>query len=568
MEKRLMDREVLCILDTRQIQRFMFRSNTMTDTIGASDLIKHILDDAIAYALDHVDPPVPRDKADLSIDPDADIPYLHDPDMLFQLVNCTAGNALFIARTGELAQKIIRKASRYYLENAHALDLTAVAVERTDVMGHDIFELYRKLNAVKASSETLEPLGCLPVCKHEHNTGQPIVGFDEELGDPVSASSVLRRREARLRDKLFRLQDIATTLGHDGKRYRAVLHADGNNMGITIGRFAQNATDYETGIRMRRALNKNIKSTVERVMGQTLQDLAAYYEHITGSSEGFDRQFQIIHVGGDDINCVCNATMAFPFLRFFYANLEGAVMLKSGSVEVPLYMCAGVAFVTEDCAYHPAFTLAEECCSNAKKIAKKEENLVGGLAANWIDFQVLDNPKSQNLEMLRERSYTTSEKMSAGITFVSQKLNEGASLVLEKGHERSKADATGFAAILPEISLLERPYFVGPGGNGEERTTLSLIRRVCALKELRLSSADEMALRQSYRAGVLEFLVFVARMRVKGIDLIELLGEPLWEDGDGFHATWFDAVDVSDFVPIEAAELLMSELGGDDRENH
>jgi PTS system sucrose-specific IIC component len=118
-------------------------------------------------------------------------------------------------------------------------------------------------------------------------------------------------------------------------------------MGITIGRFAQNATDYETGIRMRRALNKNIKSTVERVMGQTLQDLAAYYEHITGSSEGFDRQFQIIHVGGDDINCVCNATMAFPFLRFFYANLEGAVMLKSGSVEVPLYMCAGVAFVTE-----------------------------------------------------------------------------------------------------------------------------------------------------------------------------------------------------------------------------
>jgi hypothetical protein len=158
--------------------------------------------------------------------------------------------------------------------------------------------------------------------------------------------------------------------------------------------------------------------------------------------------------------------------------------------------------------------------------------------------------------------------MSAGITFVSKKLNEGASLVLEKGHERSKADATGFAAILPEISLLERPYFVGPGGNGEERTTLSLIRRVCALKELRLSSADEMALRQSYRAGVLEFLVFVARMRVKGIDLIELLGEPLWEDGDGFHATWFDAVDVSDFVPIEAAELLMSELGGDDRENH
>lgn len=34
MDKELMGKEVLGILDTRQIQRFMFRSNSYVDTLG------------------------------------------------------------------------------------------------------------------------------------------------------------------------------------------------------------------------------------------------------------------------------------------------------------------------------------------------------------------------------------------------------------------------------------------------------------------------------------------------------------------------------------------------------
>ena len=74
MDKELMDREVLCILDTRQIQRYMFQSNTMLDTVGASDLMIHILDDAILNALRTVNPPVPEDQYDFSLDPEGDSP--------------------------------------------------------------------------------------------------------------------------------------------------------------------------------------------------------------------------------------------------------------------------------------------------------------------------------------------------------------------------------------------------------------------------------------------------------------------------------------------------------------
>ena len=43
----------------------------------------------------------------------------------------------------------------------------------------------------------------------------------------------------------------------------------------------------------------------------------------------------------------------------------------------------------------------------AKKAAKENCNLRNGLAGNWIDFQLLGNPNSQNLDMLREQSETT-----------------------------------------------------------------------------------------------------------------------------------------------------------------
>ena len=65
MEKDLMDKEVLCIIDTRQIQRYMFRSNTFLDTVGGSDLMVHILDDAIRDAMVSIDTPLSEEEYSL-----------------------------------------------------------------------------------------------------------------------------------------------------------------------------------------------------------------------------------------------------------------------------------------------------------------------------------------------------------------------------------------------------------------------------------------------------------------------------------------------------------------------
>lgn len=524
MDKELLDCEVLCFLDTRQIQRYMFRSNTMLDTVGASDLMIHILGDAILHALRTVDPPVPEDQYDFSLDPEGEIPYFRNPSVQFQLITCLAGNAIFIARTGALAQKIFRSVSRYYLKHGRTLNLCAAAVEKTDNLGNDISSLYRKLNAAKAASDTLEPMGTLPVCIRERRTGEPVVGHDPLIGDPVSTSSRIRRQEARLRNNPVTMEDIHTSPGHDGKNYRAVIHADGNNIGITIGRILQGSSDYETGIRTRRVIGQNLKDTIRGMMDRTLKELEDYYHRVTGKSDGFEKEFLKANVAGDDINCVCNAWLAFPFFRFFYANLKGACIWKTETEEVPLYVCMGIAYVTEDNAYHPAFSLAEDCCRSAKKAAKENCNLRNGLAGNWIDFQLLGNPNSQNLDMLREQSYMTAEG----------------------------------------ISLLTRPYCLDPEAEGQENSIRKLLDRIRVMKTLKLDTDQDVLFRQSYLLGKEDFRAFLARMKNRGTDLTALLGRPLYTDSEKQqHATWFDASELMCFVPDEFAGLDFKAAEGD-----
>lgn len=257
MEKDLMDKEVLCILDTRQIQRYMFRSNTFLDTVGGSDLMVHILDDAIRDAMVSIDTPLSEEEYSLSMEPEVSaIPYFILPNVKFQLIISTAGNALAIVRTGALCQKIIRRISRYYLEHAYSLNLSAAAVLKTDNLGNDIFNLYTKLNNIKAASDISDPLGTLPVIMRERHTGEPAVLFDKDGGDYISGSSVIRRKEAGKRKELFDIKDIRTTRIGGKADYLAYIHADGNNLGITIGGILQKTPDYIQGIIARRMINR------------------------------------------------------------------------------------------------------------------------------------------------------------------------------------------------------------------------------------------------------------------------------------------------------------------------
>ncbi len=514
MDNHLLDKEVLCILDTRQIQRFIFHSNSMRDAIGGGLLVSHILPDAILNALSTLEPGLGPDEYDLNTDPDAEIPYFTGKHVQFQLMTCAAGNAMFLARTGELAGKVIRKTARYYLEHAYSLNLTAAAVEKTGDMAADIFNLYQKLNAVKASAEMQEPLGTLPVCIPERKTGDPVVTIDRKNGEYISESSLLRRAESDRQGKIPDLQMIHTTTASDRKEYRAVIHADGNNLGITIGRILAAACSYEEGIRIRRKINRDIEQNYAGIVRKTLGELEQYYTEVLNGND-FKHEIQVVNRAGDDINCICNANLVFPFLILFFNNLKGCMIWDSGGISVPLYDCAGVAFVTKTHDFHTAFQLAEACCGNAKKTAKLDKNLRDGLAGNWVDFYVSEHSGLPDLEALRETYYVTREGSR----------------------------------------LLVRPYCLDPEAEGTPVSFALLIERMLKIQEL--SSDKGLELMHSYLMEKAEFWRWTGQMKKKGIDLTKILGAPFFEDKEkNRYFSWYDPAELSDFIPSGMERLL------------
>ena len=515
MDLNLMDKEVLCVLTTRRIQHYIFFNNSFVDTFGGNLIIGNILNNGIQFALSHIDAPLQPEEYDLSNDPNAPIPYFNDKNVKVQQVLCSAGNALLIIRTGALAQKIIRKISRYYLDNAYSLNMMAAVVEKTNDMGNDVLRLYQKLDQIKATAYTLEPMGALPVTMREEKTGMPVITFDPERGDYISRESQLRRLASRKHWSAARTTKIHATKHRDNKEYWSVVHLDGNNFGITISNILKDTPNYEEGIRARRQINSNIESGYKRIVSRTMTDLENFYVANIGRAEDFPSEFQLVHQGGDDLNYMGSIRLMFPFLKFFYKHVDGEFMWNTPQLKIPFYICAGLAFVTTDYDFHSAYQLAEECCKSAKTEAKKKHNLRNGLAGNWIDYQISDNPHAQRLSLLRDKIYTT-----------------------EDG-----------------LRLYLHPYCLDKESEDETRSYRKFLQRVKNVRQLPSFIRKTDIMRWLYGMEKHEFYNWIEFQKEKGVDFKAWLGEPLYRDTDGTnYATWFDAAELADFLPAELGD--------------
>ena len=259
-----MDREVLCIMDIRQIQTFLFRVNSQEAVKGGDRLVKNILTDALAWAVKAVDPPLREEQVDLSFEAsDAPIPWFADPGIQVQMIDAVAGNAMLLFRTGALCQKVLHKVSRYVLEHSYGLDFAAAAAAKTDSLADDINSLYDRLDACKTDFPSSHPLPPLPAVLVEPNTGEPAVLVRGD-GTPVSRSELIRTEGIRGETSL---SDIHTGIGPGGRVCRAVMHLDGNNMGIMIGKAVKLAEGHLDTHSKSVVMNKDFLKEVAEAAG-------------------------------------------------------------------------------------------------------------------------------------------------------------------------------------------------------------------------------------------------------------------------------------------------------------
>lgn len=532
---------ILAMYDVRGIQKYIFRTPDLKSAIGASALVEGIIERALKESLSLYEEQtgkVLRKDLDWYVEGEGPKAYQEDTYDV-QVLYIGGGNAFVVYRniqtersdsktggfgsvesfSGSLASSINRLMAKYVLESTYSLQLAVAMVKKTDDYQADQQNVRREMDQVKRSMSAATPFGATPAVKIDGRTGYPLTAH----GDREELSTEARnKRNAAARKRWYYLEDekkidsLRTKKGVDSTI--AVIHIDGNNLGLRIRSLLKDKGTYQEGVSTQRLISYRIdhsyKAAFERMkqlteaVGKTSRQLSIKEKDI----------FVIpVVTAGDDITYVCNGQLALMSVQFFAREISRCSMAETPTDQddgrYSFSICAGIAFANSHFPFHIAYDVAEECCGNAKKTAKSKENLQGERIGNWVDFHICKNVQARNLKVLREKEYVTS-----------------------LGEE-----------------LLIRPYYIACGTEKEGTVLGNLAKGTRTLESLAKSIvyfAEGERIPRSY-AKLLRNTYPMGKYEVKHLCAFLQSRKHLMPDGsfkmyEGNQALWYDALEMMD----------------------
>ena len=209
-----------------------------------------------------------------------------------------------------------------------------------------------------------------------------------------------RKKGLEIRDKnsaLKMLDNLVTKKGEES--LLAVVHADGNNMGIKIGQMLQGETSYDVCVtKMRRFTKDTADAFVTdglEAMDRCQKELQEKYRGSNINEKSFF--YRKIIADGDDMTFICNARFVMDYVKAYLDAVKKHKDKKQSEWEYS--SCAGICIFHSHYPFAKAYSLAEQACDSAKQKVHgsevKEES--------WIDFHYIHNGVGGNLEQIREQ---------------------------------------------------------------------------------------------------------------------------------------------------------------------
>ena len=359
------------------IQGFIFQTNTLREIAGASELVEQICTNKFAEAIgSNVD--------DLKNDTNA--------------IVTAAGNIKYVFKNEEQCKAVVLKFPKTVMKFAPGITISQSVVKVDgEIEKKHLDELERRLRTQR--NKPLRPFDVgLMAMKRSRKTGLPAV---EKSGNDYFDLGTIKKRKAvedekpkkneppkysRLLKALFGKTMVGeTTLDFakitktksENYSWLAVVHADGNNMGLALQKLGDYAKDihgqsYINVLReFSQLLDLSTKNAANRAYLETVRKIELK-PHDT-------IPFRPIVIGGDDLTIVCRGDIALHFTKLFleYFQDETKANFKSIAENVSflkdgLTACAGIAYIKESYPFHYGYHLAETLCGEAKKVAKDE----------------------------------------------------------------------------------------------------------------------------------------------------------------------------------------------------
>jgi len=426
---------VLTIVDTAAIQQYVFGSNQLRHSVGASYLVHWATHDAVIEALRPPEMGRSNVKADGTIDPAL---WIERGDVDCELVYMGGGNAVLLFREPRLAVTFTRALTTRILDQAPGLGIVVTHVDMrwdlvhsaaNDSLAQKVQAAIQAVNRKKMErSATSSPLLGLSVTATCQYTGLPASYDLKEQPDReylrVSAevaaktdSQVVKAANQRLRtmvgDALPAEWDFVFDFEQLGVKnefsFLAVVHADGNGMGERVKHIAQRWSEPDQNrayIAAMRAFSESIEAAAQKALHATVRDLVGAIQ-----SGKLDKKVQVhaqtlpfrpIVFGGDDITFVCDGRLGLSLCERYLHLLQQEVL----DDKKQLYVRAGIALVKTHYPFAAAYGLAEELAAEAKVIIREQAKLGRGAEHSALDWHFGVTGIVDDIERIRVREFT------------------------------------------------------------------------------------------------------------------------------------------------------------------
>jgi hypothetical protein len=426
-----------------------------------------------------------------------------------EVIYAGGGNFLALFREQVNAEKFLSELSRKVLFEAPGLQLVGhlkefVWDETSEDQDQSLSRaVTRILNELKDQRNeqplTVGTLG-LGVTVMCDSTSLPAVGLFTDQDNVLRVYSAESRskqvyaayanewlRDIFALDQRFRypldFDDLGRSKGE--KSYLAVVHADGNGLGVLIRLVgekhstpAQNR-DYINALRdFSQKVKRATKNAIQKTLAQLQQNLkisadgkeAIIWDEqhakkllvLTPRSEApdkgdFDFPFRPLVTGGDDVTFVCDGRIGLELAAIYLQNFEDATkelkdLLTQSAMGDRLYACAGIAIVKTHYPFARAYALADDLCQTAKFMLKER----GIENASALDWHFTAGGLYGDVAALREREYTVAAGcLTLRPVFLKEDAHEYASwekiLELTKKFQQDWRDSRNKAKELLEV---------------------------------------------------------------------------------------------------------------------
>lgn len=433
------------LFDTRGIQRYIYSGNKLRTNVGASYIVDRVFFDVL---IDGVLKKMFADEKFSALD-DAWTPA-NDKATPWDAMNscCVAyvggGNALvlFDSSKEDRRVEVVKNFTRRLLAERPGLKIgTALGrLELVDGELKGIDELYLKL---KENQNNIFPAVNVPysgltlsctINGEAANFCEKVNGevrfYSQEAAIKSAVSEdakislqtrfneifALKNFPERMDDYLFPLE-IEKLGQREGENYFAIVHVDGNNMGLKF-RTCKSLLD-------RRKLSREIRRKTEGAFAELLVKIIRM--KVSGGFEGvlaLEDNFLPIRpliIGGDDVTFLCPANMAILFTKTLVEILDADTPVDAPehlTEEISRHMdaCAGIAILPTKYPFFRGYKLAEQLCDSAKKSMRKllptsldskedlkAEDIPRG--SSWLDFAIIHGEQAPTLEQIRATEY-------------------------------------------------------------------------------------------------------------------------------------------------------------------